>query len=309
MRPTWHLTLLATLFCLGVLPGPAHAQATKQKKSETAVATLPADAAIVPAESGKKKGKGLFGKVKGIAKNKVVLSIAKTAACTMVPGGQYVAGAIDAAASKSAGGAAAGAAGAATGSNCMPGLGAGLGGGQTNAAAGAAAEAQNALAVSQMGAGNRQVMATMQAMQAQMSQMPAGMAGMPGAGGMPGEAGGKPLEVSSDLAGDLQKGKTVVRNIDWVPGTAGVSPAGSLGFSQAMAQVAEAMLQTGGSYRLDLYMDKQFGDAVQTLGPQRLSVVQAAVVQGGLSAHPESAPQIGKVKKDGHPRLEIVKLK
>ena len=42
----------------------------------------------------KKKG-GLFGKVKGLAKNKVVQQVAKTAACNMVPGGQLVAGAID----------------------------------------------------------------------------------------------------------------------------------------------------------------------------------------------------------------------
>jgi hypothetical protein len=42
-----------------------------------------------------KKHGGLFGKVKGLAKNKVVQQVAKTAACNMVPGGQLVAGAID----------------------------------------------------------------------------------------------------------------------------------------------------------------------------------------------------------------------
>ena len=74
---------------------------------------------------------GLFGKVKGLAGNKVVQSVAKTAACTMVPGGQVIAGAIDAASSKDVGEAAAGAAGAAAGQTCMPGgmggVGAGLG--------------------------------------------------------------------------------------------------------------------------------------------------------------------------------------
>ena len=70
----------------------------------------------------KKKG-GLFGKAKGVMKNKVVQQVAKAAACTMVPGGQAIAGAIDAASSKSAGEAATGAAGVATGSSCMPGMG------------------------------------------------------------------------------------------------------------------------------------------------------------------------------------------
>jgi len=42
-----------------------------------------------------KKHGGLFGKVKGLAKNKVVQQVARTAACNMVPGGQLVAGAID----------------------------------------------------------------------------------------------------------------------------------------------------------------------------------------------------------------------
>ena len=49
----------------------------------------------------KKKG-GLFGKMKGLAKNNVVKAVAKTAACTMIPGGQLVAGAIDGASAKDA---------------------------------------------------------------------------------------------------------------------------------------------------------------------------------------------------------------
>ena len=49
-----------------------------------------------------KKHGGLFGKVKGLAKNKVVQQVARTAACNMVPGGQLVAGAIDNASAKKA---------------------------------------------------------------------------------------------------------------------------------------------------------------------------------------------------------------
>jgi len=74
-------------------------------------------AATVPAA--KKKG-GLFGKVKGVAKNKVVKTVVKAALCTAVPGGQVIAGALDAAETKNVAGAATSA--ATGGSSCMPGM-------------------------------------------------------------------------------------------------------------------------------------------------------------------------------------------
>jgi hypothetical protein len=67
-----------------------------------------------------KKG-GLFGKAKALTQNKLVQTVAKTAACNMVPGGQLIAGALDKRSAakngkEAAAGAAAGAAlGAATG--------------------------------------------------------------------------------------------------------------------------------------------------------------------------------------------------
>ena len=56
----------------------------------------------------------MFGKLKGLAHNKTARSIAKVAACTALPGGQYVVGAIDAkqAAKKAVAGAATSAVGA-----------------------------------------------------------------------------------------------------------------------------------------------------------------------------------------------------
>jgi hypothetical protein len=135
-----HLAIIASAFAV---PLPCAAQSGNAAANTTAdaedadqmVADEPAATnEVQPAPV--KKG-GLLGKAKGLAKNKVVKAVAKTAACTMLPGGQVIAGAIDAASSKSAGEAAKGAAGAATGSNCMPGgLGApGLGGGVAGAAA------------------------------------------------------------------------------------------------------------------------------------------------------------------------------
>jgi hypothetical protein len=89
-------------------------------------ASDPAPDSATVAQPPKKKG-GLFGKMKSVAGNKAVQSVAKTAACTMVPGGQVLAGAIDAAGSNGADGAAAGAAGAATGTSCMGGFAPGMG--------------------------------------------------------------------------------------------------------------------------------------------------------------------------------------
>jgi hypothetical protein len=112
--------------CLGVLVGM-----TLLAGEIAAQAPIAADPDSIPTDSAPKpkvKG-GLFGKAKKLAGNKLVQTVAKTAACTMVPGGQAIAGAIDAAsAKKSASGAAEGAAAAATGSTCMPGMGgAGMG--------------------------------------------------------------------------------------------------------------------------------------------------------------------------------------
>jgi hypothetical protein len=274
-------------------------------------ATAP-DSAGAPQAGKKKKGGGLFGKMKGVAKNKVVQSVVKTAACTMVPGGQYVAGAIDAAANKNA---VAGAAGATTGSSCMGGLGgmgmaAGVAGGQGANLAGIQA-AQAAAG----GAGNAQMMAAMQmqAMSAQMQQMqrmsgatgalPGTMAGMP-AGGMTGEGMGQPIAVTAE------KNKTVIRNVDWVPGTGSVSATGAAPFQQALIQAGTAVLQAGGSYRLDLYMDKQSPDAgAKSLGSQRLASVQAAFLSGPMAGQPNAVPLAGKIKRDSDPRLEIVKIK
>ncbi len=310
------IALLGALLWAGLAAGAAEAQASSQEAA-VAAEVPPADttdAETTDADTAKKKGGGMFGKVKGLAKNKIVRQVAKTAACTMVPGGQVIAGAIDAASSEGVAGAAQGAAGAATGSSCgLPGMGPANAAGAATGDAQAMQAAQAAAMAGGMGAGNAQMMAAMQAMQAQMAQMGTGGAGMPP--GMPqamgasGEGGGKALEVSSDLPGDLKKGKTVIRNIDWIPGGETVSPSGADGFAWAMAQVAAAMKQAGGAYRLDLYMDKQSGDAmVGTLGPQRLAAVQAALVEGGATPGADG-PQIGKSKKAGDPRLEIVRLK
>src|SRR4051812_6322699 len=89
----------------------------------------------------KKKG-GMFGKVKGLAKSKIVKTVAKVALCTAVPGGQVIAGALDAAETKSVAGAANTALSGGS-SSCMPGMGMA---GKGMAGAAAAGMAGNGLA-------------------------------------------------------------------------------------------------------------------------------------------------------------------
>lgn len=119
----------------------------------------------------------------------------------------------------------------------------------------------------------------MQAMTAQLAQMqrmsgatgavPGTMPGMPG--GTMGEGMGQPIAVTAE------KNKTVIRNIDWMPGTGAASATGTEPFQQALTQAGTAVLQAGRSYRLDLYMDKQSPDAAsKSLGSQRLASVQTA---------------------------------
>jgi hypothetical protein len=127
---------------------------------------------------------------------------------------------------------------------------------------------------------------------------------------MPGYArdngGSKGIQLSSDPVRDLKQGKTVVRNIDWVPGGGTVTAAGSDAFAGAMGKIAAAMKQVGGSYSVELYMDPQSGDiVVRKLGPLRLATVQASLVKAGAGGN---GPQVGQAKKDGEPRLEIVRL-
>ena len=129
--------------------------------------------------------------------------------------------------------------------------------------------------------------------------MPPGMA-MPNMSGFGGMEAEQPIQISSDLK---KKGKAVVRHIGWEPGAGTLASSGSVAFDRAMDQVAAAMRQVGGSYRLDLYMDQQSANVVvRTLGPRRLATVQSSLAKHGMT------PQLGEIRKATDPRLEIVRL-
>jgi hypothetical protein len=157
---------------------------------------------------------------------------------------------------------------------------------------------------------NAQMAQMQQMMATAQQQRMSGMAqpGMPGAGptGLS-EAPGEEVQLAADLAGELKKGKTVVRGIDWVGGSAEVSPTARPGFDQAMTTLGQAIKSSGQRYRLDLYMSTQNDDAAaQTLGPSRLQIVQSTL---NAALGDPGALQLGKTKRDKNPRLELVKVK
>jgi hypothetical protein len=364
--------------------------AQQPSASQPAQVSAPADSVPdSPAAKPKNKG-GLFGKAKKLASSKVVRTVAKAAACTMVPGGQAIAGAIDAASSKSAGEAVQGAAGAASGSSCMPGMGAGMAsagmpGGMPSAGMTAAgitpalvsaaaggmpttmpmsAQMQMAGAAGYAGMdadamgimpneeamaeclgisveeyrafsnptqgqsrpmtkdemkrqakigkkvqGRQQACAMQQAAQAMvMSRQSAAIAQQRMAAAnaqVTTEAPGYAPVLGPDPLAELKKGKTIIRDIDWIAGGVKVSDAETPAFEAAMTQIGKAMAQAGGSYQIDIYLDQRYGEAeLKMLGPSRIAAVQEALQRtsgGSVTVKP------GKAKKDKNPRLEIVR--
>jgi hypothetical protein len=153
----------------------------------------------------------------------------------------------------------------------------------------------------------------MQQASAQMAQMEQAMAmaqaRMPatGAAGNMTEAPGEQVTLAPNLANELAKGKTVVRGIDWVAGSAEVSPEGQPAFRQAMAALGAAIKTSGQRYRLDLYMDQRYDDtAVRMFGPGRLGLIGTTLA--GIIGD-AGAVQAGKAKRDKTPRLEVLKVK
>ena len=238
-------SLFAFLFAVTFL-APRNSAA----QSGSAVAPAGADtiAATAAAVVKKKKG-GMFGKFKGLAKNKVVKTVAKTALCTVVPGGQVVAGALDAAETKNVAGAA-GAAGAALsgggGGGCMPGMpgmaaptgpaagGVGAAGvGALGAAASAAAlPGQPSTGMPGMAMSPEQLKQMQEQYgkmgmdTAQLRAMQQMMAGLPGASQGAAAAPSDPAAATGGPALSREKGKMLLRQLPWVPGSDAVQQGG-----------------------------------------------------------------------------------
>jgi hypothetical protein len=283
-------------------------------------------AAVAPAAK-KKKG-GLFGKVKGLAKNKVVKTVAKAALCTAVPGGSMIAGALDAAETKNVAGAA-GAVATGGGGGCMPGMagmaapkGAGAAG---IGAAGIGAAGVGALGAAVTGAGlpgqpstgmPAMAMSPEQLKQMQeqygkmgmdtaqlraMQAMMAGMQGAPPAGAAVTPAGPQPVSGAPALS--REKGRILVRHLPWSPGSDGLQAGGEPMFGMAMQEIAVEMKATTKRYKIEARVEEQGGKAQNRL----LSQKRGAAIRTALAARGVSADRIsvsdGKSDKD--PRIIV----
>ncbi len=251
----------------------------------------------------KKKG-GLFGKVKDIAKNKVVRTVAKTAACTMLPGGQLIAGAIDAGSKKDAvGGAAALATG--SGSGCMPGMtGQGLAGkGMAAAAAAAAGSAgvlpgQPTVATPAMEISPDQ-MKQMQEHYRRMGIDPAGIDAMQGL--MAGQPAAEPYSLVKE------KSRIVLRRLPWAPGSAAMQAGVESVLGEAIAELATEIMSTTKNYRIEVRVEQQGGNRQSQLLAKR----RAAVIIGALTSHgvPSTRLSPGGGAADNDPRVVVSESK
>jgi hypothetical protein len=150
----------------------------------------PQDSSAVSADAAapapKPKHGGLFGKVRGLAGNKLVQTAVKAAACNMVPGGQVIAGALDVSHGSSAGVAQAAISGTAAGGTCANGgFGNALGAAPDATMPGAAIPGVAALGGMPKGG--------------LMAGVMGGSAGMTALAGMPGTAGGAGMPAGMKL--------------------------------------------------------------------------------------------------------------
>ena len=297
----------------------AHAQnadSLTRVKSEGAIVSAPADTAP--------KKHGFFGKLKSVAQNKTVQSVAKAAACQALPGGQYMVAAAEAAKAKTSV-----ASGVANAQSCIPGMGgasalsgkglagAGMAGaasavgatGAMGALSGVAAGKATAGALHGMPAGAAITTSAqgLAGMQAAMEQMKATSLAKGGGGEAATEASGQQMKLSGAVADEIRKGKLVIKKIDWVHGSPSLSAPSTQGFMDLMLSAGQAMKAAGGTYRVDVYMDKKYSDEeIATLGAQRTTVVVSSLQGGGQLGE---AVLPGKIGKDKEQRVEIVKVK
>jgi hypothetical protein len=290
----------------------------------SAAAVSDSSAVVEPAP---KKKKGLFGKMKGLAKNKVVKSVAKVALCTAVPGGQFVAGALDAAETKNVGAAAATAAGG--GGSCMPGLpgaaaaagagAAGLGAGGVVGALGggvptAALPGQPSTDMPAMTMSPEQLKQMQEQYgkmgmdTAQLRAMQQMMSGMPGAapsGTAANVAAPEPASGAPTLS--REKGRILVRGLPWLAGSETLQQGGDPMFGMAMREVATAIQGTGKRYKIEARVEDQGGKTQnRSLAQKRAAAVMTALAARGVTAN-RLAVSDGKSDKD--PRIIVSEAK
>lgn len=300
--------VMVTLALAG--PVPLLAQTESPASSDT---TVPAP-----------KKHGLFGKVKNLSKNKVVNQVAKAALCTAVPGGQVIAGALEAKENKDvAGGAATALSGGRSG--CMPGM-SGLAGsagvpgmpGATRGAGMSAAQLTQMQGQGTPGAGMSAAQmkeleaqylrmgvspAQIKAMQQQMRTMPQAPAGSDAetaaAGATYGGLGAPALT--------REKNRLVVRQLPWMPGGEGVIEGAGPTFGLAIRDLAAAILATSTRYKIEVRVEDQGGKSEnKALARKRSDAVLAALIAEGIPAERLTAADGGG---DKDPRTVVAETK
>ena len=257
----------------------------------------------------------MFGKVKGLAKNKIVKTIGKAALCTVVPGGQVIAGALDAAETKDVAGAAVTA--ATGGGSCMPGM-AGMAGAAAPAAgiggavgalgagiSGAAVPGQPSAGMPAMAMSPEQLKQMQEQYgkmgmdTAQLRAMQQMMSGMPGAAAPAASESSPAVEPASGApALSREKGRMLVRNLPWLSGSEGLRDGGEPMFGMAMREVALAIQATGKQYKIEARVEDQGGKAQnRLLSQKRAAAVVAALTARGISSE-RLAVSDGKSDKD-----------
>ena len=278
----------------------------------------------------KKKG-GLFGKVKGLAKNKVVQQVAKTAACNMVPGGQLVAGAIDNASAKKAAknaatnaakDAVAGAAlGAATGkSTCGPGLMGGLGSaGLAKGVAGVGIPGMPTTGMPGVGGSADQMKQMAEQYQKMgmdpaqikaMQQMMAGMNPAAAAGSVvaaPSAAVTPSAEAVPAPTLKKEKNRLELRRLPWLPRSEAIQPGAEATFAGGIQSLATQLQPGTRQYKIEVKVEDQGSkEQSQLLAQKRAAVVVSFLVAQGLS---ESRLVIGDGAADKDARVVISESK
>ena len=121
------------------------------------------------------------------------------------------------------------------------------------------------------------------------------------------EAPGQQMQIPSDPAAELAKGKLVIKKIDWVRNSGALSAPTTQMFTDVMTSVGGAIKQTGARYRVDMYVDKSYTDEeVTDIGGQRIAMVIAMLND---RAQVGGSMQGGSTKKDKNPRIEFVLVK
>jgi hypothetical protein len=115
------------------------------------------------------------------------------------------------------------------------------------------------------------------------------------------------VQVSPDLVAELREGKTALRRIGWGRGAAELEEGAGAAFSDALAKLALALREAGGSYRADFYVEPQTDQAAaERIGAARFAAVRDGLDHAGL---PDGVVVAGRVKVERDARLELVRIK